>query len=501
MPEILSAGATVDVVTNLYDVLADGWAPRLDAAMLIDPDGSERSYQDIVDLASRMATVLSDFSVEPGDRVMVQVDKSPEAVALYLACLRTGAVHLPVNTAYTSTEVEYFREDADPSLFVCSAAASPAGSSKLTLEADGSGSLSDLAAVAAPTTQIVARADDDLAALLYTSGTTGRPKGAMLTHKMLIANAQALHRAWGITADDTLVHALPIFHVHGLFVALHCAMLSGCPIVFLPRFDSGAIIDAFKRGTMFMGVPTHYTRLLADDRLDSRSCDGMRLFTSGSAPMSDSTHLGFRDRTGQRIVERYGLSEVCILTSSSLDGEAGSVGLALEGVELRITDDAGTRLPVGDTGGVEARPTWGFTGYWNNAEATAEATTSDDWFITGDVGHLDPENRLVLEGRSSDMIISGGLNVYPKEIELVLDECDGVSESAVIGVPHGDFGEIVLGVIVADGDFTEPDLEGRLARFKQPSEYVVVESLPRNAMGKVLKSQLRARFGSDGRQG
>ncbi|MCH7788171.1 MAG: AMP-binding protein [Acidobacteria bacterium] len=498
MAKILSPRATVDAVTNLYDVLAEGFAPRRQAPMLVHPDGSEHTYQEIVDLAARIATVLVDYRLSPGDRVMVQVDKSAAAVALYLACLQTGMVYLPVNTQYTEAEVRYFRNDAEPSMFVGSSAAS---TPTLTLHAGGTGTLIEAAAAAVPMERVVERDDDDLAALLYTSGTTGRPKGAMLTHRALIGNARELQRAWDFSSDDVLVHALPIFHVHGLFVALNCALLSGCAMVFLPRFDANEVIAAMEDATVFMGVPTHYTRMLAEESLGEGSCANMRLFISGSAPMSEGTHQAFTARTGRHIVERYGLSEVCILTSNSLDGDVGSVGFALDGVELRVADDEGVELPLGETGHVETRPSWGFPGYWGDLEATADALTDDGFFCTGDIGYLDDRGRLTLEGRSSDMIISGGYNVYPREIEIVLDDCDGVVESAVIGVPHPDFGEAVLAVVVIDGEFLQPEVDDCLAGFKRPKAYVIVDELPRNAMGKVLKSQLRTlyrdRFESD----
>ncbi len=473
----------------MFEVLAKAFTSRIDAPFLTDPNQS-LTYGDIVDRSAQMATVLAAAGAAEGRRVMVQVEKTPEAVALYLASLRLGTVYVPLNPAYTDAEVAYFREDAKPAVFV-GAPGRPA--TDLTLEIGG-GSLATATDRATPSDAVVERSDDDLAALLYTSGTTGRPKGAMLTHGLLAANARALHKAWAISEDDTLVHALPIFHVHGLFVALHCAMLSGCPVIFLPRFEVDVTIDALGQATVFMGVPTLYTRLLADERFDADACSRMRLFTSGSAPMSTATHDKFTARTGRRIVERYGLSEVGILTSNRLDGVPGHVGYPLDGVQLRIVDDQGESCAAGTTGNVEAKPQWGFGGYWNNPSASAAAMRPDGWFVTGDVGSLDDKGRLTLEGRSSDMIISGGYNIYPKEIELALDACDTVAESAVVGVPHPDLGETVLAVIVADGPFAEPDLNTRLARFKHPRGYEIVDQLPRNAMGKVVKADLRTRF-------
>ncbi|MEM1335542.1 MAG: AMP-binding protein [Actinomycetota bacterium] len=347
----------------------------------------------------------------------------------------------------------------------------------------------------------VDRDDDDLAAILYTSGTTGRPKGAALTQAGLRANARALHDTWRFGPDDHLVHGLPIFHVHGLFVALHCALLSAIPVTFLRRFDVDTVLDAFDVGTVFMGVPTHYARLCASPRLTAERCSTMRLFTCGSAPLTEAAFAEFTERTGHRICERYGMSETGITTSNPYDGDrvAGTVGYALPGVEARIVDDAGEPVPTGELGVVAVRSVQVMREYWRRPDATAEAHTTDGWFITGDVGSMAADGRITLQGRASDMIISGGENIYPKEIEIVLDEIDGVVESAVIGVPDPDFGERVVAVLVCDGPplgeaDLRPTLDERLARFKHPRRIEVVDALPRNAMGKVQKRALRQRY-------
>jgi malonyl-CoA/methylmalonyl-CoA synthetase len=393
---------------------------------------------------------------------------------LYLASLQIGAVFLPLNPAYTASEIAYFRQDAEPALFVTEA-----------------GELAREAEAFSPRTIIHDSQPGNLAALVYTSGTTGRAKGAMLSHHNLASNALALHTAWGFSGDDVLLHALPIFHVHGLFVAIHCALLSGAPMLWLPRFEEDAVLTALPRATVMMGVPTFYGRLLADPRFTAEAAAHMRLFISGSAPLLESAFDAFEARTGMRILERYGMSEAQMITTNPLQGErlAGSVGFPLPGVALRIAGGA-------RTGVVEITGPSVTSGYWRNAEKTAQAFTADGFFITGDVGRLDAEGRLWLSGRANDLIISGGLNVYPKEIELVLDELAGVTESAVIGVPHADFGEAVVAVIAGAGD--ETDIIGacreRLAAFKTPKRVIFVEDLPRNAMGKVEKATLRGRY-------
>jgi malonyl-CoA/methylmalonyl-CoA synthetase len=459
---------------NLYDLLASGFpADRAKPCFLLS-DGSAISYAELEAGAACAAGRLVAEGVTPGARVALQAEKSAEAIMVYLGVLKAGAVYLPLNSAYTQGEVGYFLGDAEPKAFITDPPAWVA-------EARG----------CAPLERAVARAAEDLASLIYTSGTTGRSKGAMLSHGALAANAVALHQAWGFTPDDVLLHALPIFHVHGLFVALHCALLSGCPMVWLPKFADAEVLAGLDRATVMMGVPTFYTRLLANPAFTRRSADGVRVFISGSAPLLPSTFTEFEDRTGQRILERYGMSEAVIITSNPLDGERipGSVGYPLPGVELRIGGGE-------ETGVIEIRGPSVFAGYWRMPEKTAEEFTADGFFITGDVGRRDPDGRVWISGRAKDLIISGGYNVYPKEVELVLDELPGVTESAVIGCPHPDFGEGVVAVVLGQGEEAAMIAEARrqLAAYKAPKRVVFVDELPRNAMGKVQKNLLRARY-------
>ena len=460
---------------NLYDLLAGGFpADRSKPAFLLS-DGSAVSYSELEAGAARVAGHLVAKGVEPGDRVGLQAEKSVEAVMVYLGVLKAGAVFLPLNAAYTAAEVDYFVQDAEPRLFLT----------------DPEGFVAE-ARPAEPLAAAIPRADDDLASLIYTSGTTGRSKGAMLSHGNLAANALALHEIWGFSAQDVLLHALPIFHVHGLFVALHCAFLSGAPMVWLPKFEDAAVLGALAKSTVMMGVPTFYTRLLANPAFTRERARHMRLFISGSAPLLESTFAEFEDRTGMRILERYGMSEAVIITSNPLDGERipGSVGYPLPGVELRIGG--------AETGVIEIRGPSVFSAYWRMPEKTAEEFTADGFFITGDVGRQDPDGRVWISGRAKDLIISGGYNVYPKEIELVLDELAGVNESAVVGVPHPDFGEGVVAVVIGAGDEAAliAACREQLAPYKAPKRIVFVEELPRNAMGKVQKNLLRQRFGA-----
>ena len=459
---------------NLYDLLAARFpADRTQPAFLL-PDGGAVSYGAMEDDVARTAALLVEYEVEPGDRVALQSAKSVEAVAVYLATLKVGAVFVPLNTAYTEAEIDYFIEDAEPALFVEDAV-------ELVADARSRAGLS----------ASVAREAEDLASIIYTSGTTGRSKGAMLSHGALAANALALHAAWGFSEDDVLLHALPIFHVHGLFVALHCAFLSGAPMVWLEKFDDAQVLAALPKSTTMMGVPTFYTRLLANPAFTGEAAAHMRLFISGSAPLLESTFAAFEARTGQRILERYGMSEAVIITSNPLEGEriAGSVGFPLPGIELRIGGDE-------ETGVIEIKGPSVFRGYWRMPEKTAEEFTEDGFFKTGDVGRRDADGRVWISGRAKDLIISGGLNVYPKEIELILDEMDGVRESAVIGLPHVDFGEAVTAVVIGSGDETAiiAALRQRLAAFKTPKRVLFVDDLPRNAMGKVQKNLLRERY-------
>ena len=492
---------------NFYELLNRAFVEHADRPCLILPDGGSWSYGQIATLAGKIAQTLRVRGVVAGDRVLVQVEKSPEAVALYLGCLQAAAVYVPINSAYTHEEVAYFVEDAEPSLLVCRRADEAAlnviapNLSMLTLAADGTGSLMTLALATQPMDGVVPREGSDTAAILYTSGTTGRSKGAMLTNVNLASNALTLIDYWGWQDDDVLLHALPIFHVHGLFVALHCAMLRGTAMIFLPGFDARQIIEWLPSATVMMGVPTFYTRLLEKGEFNAETCRNMRLFISGSAPLTEQTFEAWRQRTGHPILERYGMSETSMNTSNPLDGErvAGTVGFALPGIEVRITNDAGEVLASEEVGGIEVRGPNVFKGYWRMREKSAEEIREDGFFITGDLGVMDGEGRISIVGRAKDLIISGGYNVYPKEVEKLIDEMPGVVESAVIGVPHTDFGEGVVAIVVPVGDdVSEPEvrlsLEGRLARFKQPKIVVNVESLPRNTMGKVQKKALRERY-------
>jgi malonyl-CoA/methylmalonyl-CoA synthetase len=465
-------------MTNLYEVLAAGFPTDLAKPAFLLSDGSQVSYGRLEAEVARVAGHLVAQGVEPGDRVGLQDEKSVAGVVIYLATLMAGAVFLPLNAAYTPGEVKYFVKDAKPRLLVTDAV-------RFVAEA----------AQATPLIDTYPSEDGDLAAIIYTSGTTGRSKGAMLSHGNLIANAVALHQAWGFTPDDVLLHALPIFHVHGLFVALHCAFLSGARMVWLPKFDDGQVLAGLAKSTVMMGVPTFYTRLLANAEFTGERAAHLRLFICGSAPLLESTFGEFEERTGMRILERYGMSEAVIITSNPLDGDriAGSVGYPLPGVELRIGGGE-------ETGVIEIRGPSVFGGYWRMPEKTAEEFTADGFFITGDVGRRDPDGRVWISGRAKDLIISGGYNVYPKEIELVLDELAGVTESAVVGVPHPDFGEGVVAVVIgapgreADEAAMIAECRRQLAPYKSPKRIVFVEDLPRNAMGKVQKNLLRDRY-------
>jgi malonyl-CoA/methylmalonyl-CoA synthetase len=459
---------------NLYDILAARFPADRSRACFQLSDGSSISYGALEEAAGRVASRLIADGVQPGDRVALIAEKTPQTIMVYLGVLKAGAAFLPLNPAYTAPEIDYFRKDAEPRVFIADAAAYVAGSADQP-----------------PPRQTIPRAASDLAAVIYTSGTTGRSKGAMLSHGNLAANALALHAAWGFTSDDVLLHALPIFHVHGLFVALHSALLSGAPMVWLPRFADEEVLAGLARSTVLMGVPTFYTRLLANPAFTKASAKTIRLFVCGSAPLLESTFAEFEARIGQRILERYGMSEAVIITSNPLVGEriAGSVGYPLPGVELRIGGGQ-------ETGVIEIRGPSVFSGYWRMPEKTAEDFTADGFFITGDVGRRDPDGRVWISGRAKDLIISGGYNVYPKEVELVLDEMPGVTESAVVGAPHPDFGEAVVAVILGQGE--EADIIARaraqLAPYKTPKRVLFVDDLPRNAMGKVQKNLLRDRY-------
>jgi malonyl-CoA/methylmalonyl-CoA synthetase len=495
------------VTINLYDTLRAGFAPALDRPALRVPGGPVLTYRHLDDSSARYAAALREAGVRAGARVVVQVDKSPDAVALYLGCLRIGAIYVPLNTAYTAVETTAFLEDAEPALFVGrpegpDPSTTCPGLATASLGADGAGTLADQARACQPFAALTPVAPDDTTAILYTSGTTGRSKGAMLTRANLESNARTLYRLWGWRPDDVLLHALPVFHVHGLFVALHCAFLGGSPVVFHPRFDASTTRASLREASVMMGVPTFYSRLLDIDDFGAADCTGMRLFISGSAPLLPSTFETFAARTGHRILERYGMTETGMITSNPLDGEriAGTVGFALPGVEVRVTGNHGQPLPPDTVGAVEVRGPNVFRGYWRMPEKTAEDFRPDGFFVTGDLGRLAPDGRLTLAGRAKDLIIAGGYNIYPKEVEACLDDSPGVLESAVIGIPHKDLGEAVLAVVVPEtgaavsADELLASLDGRLARFKQPRRIVVVDALPRNAMGKVQKDRLRALY-------
>jgi malonyl-CoA/methylmalonyl-CoA synthetase len=496
---------------SLYRLFESRFPADRDQPLLLLADGTELSYRQAEEGAGRYASLLASLGLEPGDRVAVQVEKSPEALLLYLGCLRAGLAYLPLNSAYQGGEVDYFLENAEPRAVVAQPRSMPwldplarrRGIDHLfTLDESGAGSLVEAARAAEPGFRTVPRAGGDLAAILYTSGTTGRSKGAMITHRNLASNARVLHRAWGFRPGDLLVHMLPLFHVHGLFVACHCILMNGSAMRFHAKFDARQAIADFAGSTVFMGVPTFYTRLLAEPGLTREACARMRLFVSGSAPLLAETHAEFERRTGQRILERYGMTETGMLTSNPLDGErrAGSVGPALPGTAVRIVDESGKTCPPGENGHVEVRGHNVFSGYWRMPEKNREEFTADGWFRTGDMGSLSADGYLTIAGRSKDLIITGGYNVYPKEIELALDELPGVKESAVVGVPHPDFGEAVMAVVVPAPGVRpiEADLiaalKERLANFKVPKRVHVVEDLPRNAMGKVQKNVLRERF-------
>ena len=475
------------------------------------PSGDVITHQDFLVLAAGMANVMINIGLKPGDRVAAQVQKSPEALALYAACVQAGLTFLPLNTAYTAEELAYFIENSGATLIVCDAAHEKNVSAlgrKLaarveTLNADGSGTLADKARDMPDSFETVAREGEDLAAFLYTSGTTGRSKGAMLTQNNLLSNALVLAKEWRFTARDVLLHALPIFHTHGLFVATNIILKTGGSMIFLPKFEAGTVIDHLPRATSMMGVPTFYTRLLGDARFTGDVAAHMRLFVSGSAPLLAETHQQFEHRTGHRILERYGMTETNMNTSNPYDGErrAGTVGFPLTGVELKITNpETGETLPDGEIGQIEVRGPNVFKGYWQMPEKTAAELRHNGFFITGDLGMTDEDGYVHIVGRNKDLIISGGYNIYPKEIELVLDEQPGVLESAVIGAPHPDFGETPVGVIVAEQG-QAPDLtivmealKASLARYKHPAKLVLLDQLPRNTMGKVQKNILRERY-------
>lgn len=502
-----------NVNANLYAALAANFPADRDAVAISTADTPEPlhyTWRDLEQGSAMLANLLASLDLPPASRIAVQTEKSVEALMLYLAVLRAGHVYLPLNTAYQAAELEYFIGNAEPAVFVCapkhfgwlSTLAFQRGVKHVfTLGEDRSGSLLERARHQPMVHTVAPRTGSDLAAILYTSGTTGRSKGAMLTHANLLSNAEVLKTFWGWRADDVLIHALPIFHVHGLFVASHGALLAGARMIWFSKFDPRATIARLPEASVFMGVPTLYVRMLAEPALTPEACRTMRLFISGSAPLLAETHAEWQRRTGHTILERYGMSETVMLTSNPYAPaharRAGTVGRALPGVGVRVHDGEGRPLPPGEIGNVEVRGPNVFAGYWRMPEKTAEEFTADGWFRTGDVGHLDADGVLTLIGRSKDLIITGGYNVYPAEIEGWINEMPGVAESAVVGVPHPDFGEAVVAVVVPKAGATvDPAgvvaaLKGRIANFKVPKRVDVVPELPRNAMGKVQKNLLR----------
>ncbi|MEO8544743.1 MAG: malonyl-CoA synthase [Burkholderiaceae bacterium] len=503
---------------NLFAALREAFPANLDGTAIETDSGLCYSWRDIERASAMLANLLDSLELAPASRIAVQVEKSVEAAMLYLATLRTGHVFLPLNTAYQSAEMEYFIGDAEPAVVVCtsrnfgwvSQIAFKAGTDHVfTLDADRTGSLLQRAVSCSDRHTVAPRRGDDLAAILYTSGTTGRSKGAMLSHANLLSNALVLKDYWGwrtpAQGGDVLIHALPIFHVHGLFVALHGALLNGSAMLWQSKFDPTWVVRNLPRATVFMGVPTLYVRLLAEPGLTAQQCRNMRLFISGSAPLLLDTFMQWTQRTGHTILERYGMSETAMLTSNPCDpalGErrGGTVGFPLPGVQLRVHDDAGVAVARGEIGGIQVRGPNIFKGYWHMPEKTREEFTSDGYFKTGDVGRIDADGYLSIVGRSKDLIISGGYNVYPAEVESYVNDLPGVAESALVGIPHPDFGEVgVLLVIGRAGTQLDPQqiigaTKARLANFKVPKQCFVVDALPRNTMGKVQKNLLRQQY-------
>lgn len=488
---------------NVFALFEKAAAKNSDRAFLVVEGDVFLTYGAMLSETGRAAAWLRTIGVNPGDRALVQVDKSPAAIILYLACLRAGVVFIPLNTAYQQGELSYFLSDSEPALLVASPGL-PAETVEFAGERAllaGSLELAPWAALEAELPAIKA-GQNDAAAILYTSGTTGRSKGAVLTHGNLSSNVLVLGEAWRWRDDDVLLHALPIFHAHGLFVALHCALLGASPILFHERFDPKAVIRDLPAATVFMGVPTFYTRLLADPAFDAAVCRNIRLFVSGSAPLLDATFAEFQARTGHTILERYGMTEALMVTSNPYDGPRvpGSVGPALPGISIRVVAEGGKPAATGEPGVLEIKGPNLFAGYWRNPEKTAEDHTPDGYFISGDIATQDEAGFIRIVGRAKDLIISGGYNVYPKEVEMAVDALAGVAESAVIGVPHPDFGEGVVAVVAREpGSPIRPEqissaLASELAAFKRPKKVVIVDELPRNAMGKVQKAELRALY-------
>ncbi|HJV86774.1 MAG TPA: malonyl-CoA synthase [Noviherbaspirillum sp.] len=496
---------------NLYALFTSRFPQDRASCCIETHDGLFYTWNDLDRATAKIANLLAGLNLPKDSRIAVQVEKSPEALILYLATIRAGYIYLPLNTAYRAAEIEYFVGNAEPAVVVCSPQnfgwvskiAFKCGTQHVfTLGDDRQGSLLVRAALQSNSFDTVERRPDDLAAILYTSGTTGRSKGAMLTHDNLASNAKVLHDYWHWQPGDVLLHALPLFHVHGLFVASHGALLNGSKMIFLPKFDAADVMRHLPRSTVFMGVPTYYVRLLAEASFDRKACANMRLFVSGSAPLLTDTFNEFIERTGHTILERYGMSETTMLVSNPYEGKrkGGTVGLPLTGVSVRVVKGDGTPCAADEIGDIQVKGPNVFKGYWRMPEKTAEEFTADAYFKTGDVGKFDADGYLSIVGRSKDLIISGGYNVYPKEIESFIDEMEGVTESAVVGVPHHDFGEAVTAVIVPrpGSTLTEVDviayLKSRIANFKVPKRVFFLQDLPRNTMGKVQKNVLREQF-------
>ncbi|MET3121457.1 malonyl-CoA/methylmalonyl-CoA synthetase [Oxalobacteraceae bacterium GrIS 2.11] len=496
---------------NLYSLIEKKFPSDLTAACLITAQGAQYSWNDLDQASAKLANLLTSLELPKGSRVAAHVEKSPEALLLSLATLRAGLIFIPLNTAYQSAEMRYFIEDAQPAVVVCSPKnfgwlaqlAFQLGCSHVFTLDDtlpNQGSLLQRAALLSSQFQTVSSDPDDIASILYTSGTTGKSKGAMLSHHNLSSNALALHATWQWQASDVLLHTLPLFHVHGLFISCHVALLSGSTMIFLPKFDAPQVLQFLPRSTVFMGVPTYYVRLLEQDGLTQQLCRSVRLFISGSAPLLDETFHSFQRRTGHTILERYGMSETNIICSNPGTGQrkAGTVGLPLIGEQVRTVDDQDMDCAVNEIGHIQVKGPNVFRGYWQMPEKTAQEFTADGFFKTGDLGRFDADGYLSIVGRSKDLIISGGYNIYPKEIELLLDAMPGVVESAVIGLPHKDFGEAVCAVLVCDKvidtDQLIAMLKTQIANFKVPKKIVIVDELPRNGMGKVQKNLLRDTF-------
>ena len=499
---------------NLYALFRSRFPDDLTQVFLETGQGSVYSYGDLERQTARYAAFLVGLGLAKGDRVLVQVEKSPQALFLCLACFRAGLIYLPLNPAYRKNEVQYVLSDAEPKAVVCGPETSvqsllqsktmmrELGIERVeTLDGDGGGSLVEKSRQTEANFEMTPCQGNDLAAILYTSGTTGRSKGAMISHRNLAANDLALQEYWQWTATDVLLHALPVYHVHGLFIACHCALLSGARMVFLNKFDARTVIGYMPRSTIFMGVPTYYTRLLEEPGFGRDVCSNIRLFISGSAPLLEQTYAAFRERTGHEILERYGMTETGVNTSNPVNGPriAGTVGQPLPGVTVRLVDGTGKPVPCGEVGELQVKGDHVVAGYWRKPDETAEAFTADGFLKTGDLGKLSQNGYFSVVGRAKDLVITGGLNVYPKEIESAIDQLEGIVESAVIGVPHPDFGEAVVALVVrATGreDMTESrvvaELKAGLANYKVPKRVFFLDELPRNAMGKVQKNALRA---------